>query len=178
MNDMLYIGFSSKFQDLTAANPSVHVNFYHNETGKWYLTDSETFTDNEEKVIHLTGMMVQDTPAAKHHKRAVKSQWEYVKFKAQITKMDDKVKYQLLVVPSDGLYYQVIDDEYTLACVKPAPGRLSNASRIAIVASVVGMVLFLAVLTGAFLYCRRRQLTGRQPTLVDQIDIQDDNDKL
>ena len=95
MNDMLYIGFSSNFQDLTAANPSVHVNFYHNETGKWYLTASETFNNNEEKVIHLTGMIVQDTPAAKHHKRAVKSQWDYVKFKAQITKMDDKVKYQV-----------------------------------------------------------------------------------
>lgn len=95
MNDMLYIGFSSNFQDLTVANPSVHVNFYHNETGKWYLTASETFNNNEEKVIHLTGMIVQDTPAAKHHKRAVKSQWEYVKFKAQITKMDDKVKYQV-----------------------------------------------------------------------------------
>ena len=30
------------------------------------------------------------------------------------------------MVPSDGLYYQVIDDEYTLACVKPAPGDVSN----------------------------------------------------
>ena len=95
MNDMLYIGFSSNFQDLTAANPSVHINFYHNETGKWYLTASETFTNNEEKVIHLTGMIVQGTAATKHHKRAVKSQWDYVKFKAQITKMDDKVKYQV-----------------------------------------------------------------------------------
>lgn len=34
--------------------------------------------------------------------------------------------FQLLVVPSDGLYYRVIDDEYTLACVKPAPGDVSN----------------------------------------------------
>ena len=30
------------------------------------------------------------------------------------------------MVPSDGLYYRVIDDEYTLACVKPAPGDVSN----------------------------------------------------
>ena len=34
--------------------------------------------------------------------------------------------FQLLVVPSDGLYYRVIDDEYTLACVKPASGDVSN----------------------------------------------------
>ena len=94
---MLYIGFSSTFQDLSAANPSVDVNFYHNETGSWHLTASETFSNDEEKVVRLTGHIVLNTDdsEAKHHRRNVKSQWDYVKFKAKITKTADKVLYQV-----------------------------------------------------------------------------------
>ena len=95
-NDTLYIGFSSTFRDLSAANPTVDVNFYHNETGKWQLTASETFANNEEKVVHLLGLIVHEKSSARHKRGAVgSSQWEYVKFKAKITKTADKVLYQV-----------------------------------------------------------------------------------
>ena len=90
------MGFSSTFRDLTAANPVVDVNFYHNVSEKWYLTASETFTNNEEKTVHLTGLLVHDNPSAKHRREAVKqSQWENVKFKAKIIKTAENVLYQV-----------------------------------------------------------------------------------
>jgi len=176
-NDTLYIGFSSTFRDLSVANPTVDVNFYHNETGKWQLTASETFANNEEKVVHLLGLIVHEKSSARHKRGAVgSSQWEYVKFKAKITKTADKVLYQLLMVPADGLYYRVLKDEFTLACVKPPSktAHLSTTSRIFIGVSVVVMVVLLSGVTMALLYCRRKKYMGHQPTLIDEMDAQDD----
>ena len=94
--DTLYVGFSSTFRDLTAVNPVVDVNFYRNVSKKWYLTASETFANNEEKTVHLTELLVNDDPSAKHRRETVKeSQWENVKFKAKIRKTEDNVLYQV-----------------------------------------------------------------------------------
>lgn len=95
-NDTLYVGFSSTFRDLTAANPSVDVNFYRNQSGTWHRTASETFADNDEKRVHLMGTFVDSETSARHRRMAVeKSQWEFVTFKAQIRKTPDKVFYQV-----------------------------------------------------------------------------------
>lgn len=170
---MLYIGFSSTFKHLTAANPLVDVNFYRNESGKWHLTDSATFANNEEKKVHLTGVMVHNDLSTKHKRGFSQSpQWEYVTFKAKISKTADSVLYQLLMVPTDGLYYRVLKDEFTLACVKPVPeiARLSDAGKIAIGVSVVSMILILGGITMALLYCRRKQYTRHEATLVDEME--------
>ncbi|KAJ7378174.1 hypothetical protein OS493_024119 [Desmophyllum pertusum] len=114
-NDTLYIGFSSTFRDLTAANPSVDVNFYRNESGTWHRTASETFANNEEKRVHLMGTFVDSHSSVRRRRMSVESsQWEFVTFKAKISKASNKVLYQLLMVPSAGLYYRVLKDEYTL----------------------------------------------------------------
>lgn len=171
--NMLYIGFSSTFKHLTAANPLVDVNFYRNESGKWHLTDSATFANNEEKKVHLTGVMVHNDLSTKHKRGFSQSpQWEYVTFKAKISKTADSVLYQLLMVPTDGLYYRVLKDEFTLACVKPVPeiARLSDAGKIAIGVSVVSMILILGGITMALLYCRRKQYTRHEATLVDEME--------
>lgn len=105
MNDTLYVGFSSTFRDLSAANPSVDVNFYHNESETWHKTASETFKNNEEKVVKLTGLLVHDGSSARHQREAAgSSQWEKVKFKAKISKTADKVLYQVSVFISVSHY--------------------------------------------------------------------------
>ena len=98
-NDTLYVGFSSTFRDLSADSPSVDVNFYRNESGKWHQTASETFANNEEKVVHLMGLIVHDSSSTARHKRDAgkSSQWEYVTLKAKISKTTDKVLYQVII---------------------------------------------------------------------------------
>jgi len=80
------------------------------------------------------------------------------------------------MVPANGLYYKVIKDEYTLGCVKPHPTarQLSKGTKIAIGASVVSMVVALVGVTMGILYCRRKEYTGHRPTLMDDVDAQDD----
>ena len=95
-NDTLYIGLSSTFRDLSSANPSVDVNFYRNESGKWHRTATETFADNEEKSVHLLGTFVDSKLHAIKRRMAVgSSKWEFVTFKAKITKTSNKVNYQV-----------------------------------------------------------------------------------
>ena len=98
-NDTLYVGFSSTFQDLTAASPSVDVNFYRNQSGTWHKTATETFANNEEKRVHLMGTFVGSKSSVRHRRMAVESsQWEYVTFKAKISKTSDKIFYQVHVI--------------------------------------------------------------------------------
>ena len=95
-DDILYVGFSSTFRDLTAANPSVDVNFYRNQSGTWHRTASETFTNNEKKRVHLMGAFVSGESSSRHRRMAVeKSQWEFVTFKAKISRTSNKVFYQV-----------------------------------------------------------------------------------
>lgn len=96
--DLVYIGFSSTFKDLSATSPSVKVNFYRNESMKWHLADSATFANNEKKKVHLMGNMVHDSSSAKRKRANVQSsQWEYVTIKAKITKTTNKVLYQVII---------------------------------------------------------------------------------
>lgn len=176
-NDTLYVGFSSTFRDLMATSPSVDVNFYRNQSGTWHRTATETFANNEEKRVHLMGTFVDSKSLARHRRMAVESsQWEYVTFKAKISKTSDKVLYQLYMAPANGLYYKVLKDEYSLGCAKPQPTtkRLSKGTKIAIGASVVSMVVALVGVTMGILYCRRKEYAGHRPTLMDDVDAQDD----
>ena len=96
--DLLYIGFSSTFKDLSTSSPSVHVNFYRNESLKWHLAESATFVNNAERKVHLLGNLVHASSSAKHKRGTLQSsQWEYVTFKAKITKTTNKVLYQVLI---------------------------------------------------------------------------------
>ena len=53
-------------------------------------------------------------------------------------------------------------------------GQLSKGTKIAIGASVVSMVVALVGVTMGILYCRRKEYTGHRPTLMDDVDAQDD----
>lgn len=174
--DLLYIGFSSTFKDLSTSSPSVHINFYRNESLKWHLAESATFVNNAERKVHLLGNLVHASSSAKHKRGTLQSsQWEYVTFKAKITKTTNKVLYQLLMIPANGLSYRIFKDEITLDCVKPEPAHLSSTGKIAIAVSVVSMILILAGITMALLYCRRKQYATNDPELVNNMEDYDDN---
>lgn len=67
------------------------------------------------------------------------------------------------------IYQQVwFTHKKLLFCVEPA--SLSSSSKIAIGVSVVSMVAILAGITMGLLYCRRKQYTRHQPTLIDDMD--------
>ena len=53
-------------------------------------------------------------------------------------------------------------------------GRLSAGSKVAIAASVVSMVVALVGGTILLFYCKRKRFTGHRPTLIDDVDAQDD----
>ena len=81
-----------------ATSPSVDVNFYRNQSGTWHRTATETFANNEEKRVHLMGTFVDGKSPARHRRMAVgSSQWEYVTFKAKISRTSDKVLYQVII---------------------------------------------------------------------------------
>ena len=81
-----------------ATSPSVDVNFYRNQSGTWHKTATETFANNEEKHVHLMGTFVDSESSARHRRIAVESsQWEYVTFKAKISRTSDKVLYQVII---------------------------------------------------------------------------------
>ena len=80
-----------------ATSPSVDVNFYRNQSGTWHKTATETFANNEEKRVHLMGTFVGSESSARHRRITVESsQWEYVTFKAKISRTSDKVLYQVI----------------------------------------------------------------------------------
>ena len=54
-------------------------------------------------------------------------------------------------------------------------GRLSDANKIAIVASVSAMVAVVIGVTAAIIYCQRRGGKYKRPTLIDDMKTQDDN---
>lgn len=71
-------------------------------------------------------------------------------------------------------HYFNLKKKFTFLCGLSITERLSKGTKIAIGASVISMVVALVGVTMGILYCRRKEYSGHRPTLMDDIDAQDD----